>query len=185
MAKPQAGSINRVEKTEKDPWMGNMTASSPSAWTTVNSMIPMSMKQMMTEAGPPAVKEPAEPTNRPVPIEPPMAIICKCRPLRDRCKSPPGFYHESAAATRTTRSPLQSRATYRHGLLILHIPRVLGDIMLDGWFEGVDAALPNGPFLGDGRTFRRVIGLALLGGRDSCGQAVLAALVLEFVRHRD
>lgn len=41
MAKPQAGSMNRLEYTAKEPATGNTTANSPSAWTVQKSMTPI------------------------------------------------------------------------------------------------------------------------------------------------
>lgn len=67
MAKPQAGSINRLEYTEKAPAMGKATANSPRAWTVQYNMMPISPYAMISEAGPPAARADPEPTNRPVP----------------------------------------------------------------------------------------------------------------------
>lgn len=98
MANPHAGSRKRVEKAENDPATGNRTAISPRAWTVEYIMTPIMAKAMRTEAGPPSASDFPEPTNRPVPalsvsryhllqpdgsriispIEPPIAIICKC-----------------------------------------------------------------------------------------------------------
>lgn len=43
--------------------------------TTLNNMIPIKMKPMSKKPGPPEERAPPEPMNRPVPIEPPKAII--------------------------------------------------------------------------------------------------------------
>lgn len=60
-----------------------LPASSPRALTVSNSITPIMMKSMTSEAGPPEFKALPDPTKRPAPIEPPMAIICMCLPLRD------------------------------------------------------------------------------------------------------
>lgn len=54
------------------------TAISPNACTVQNIMIPSVQYAMTSAAGPPVARADPDPTNRPVPIEPPMAIICKC-----------------------------------------------------------------------------------------------------------
>jgi hypothetical protein len=51
-------------------------------------MKPMMMKSMIRDAGPPLLKALPEPTNRPAPMEPPMAIICMCLPFRLRLRPP-------------------------------------------------------------------------------------------------
>lgn len=72
MAKPQAGSRKRVEYAEKEPATGNRTAISPSACTVQYNMMPMTQKAIVSDAGPPVANEEPEPTNSPVPIEPPV-----------------------------------------------------------------------------------------------------------------
>jgi hypothetical protein len=67
IAKPHAGSMNRLEKTAKDPATGNTTASSPRACTVQNNMIPMRPYAMTRDAGPPLARAEPEPTNKPVP----------------------------------------------------------------------------------------------------------------------
>lgn len=101
MAKPHEGSINRVAHAENDPAMGKMTASSPSAWHVQKSMAPTIVKASNIDAGPPSANALPDATKSPVPvkmsqffkfnhgastidnspIEPPMAIICKCLPF--------------------------------------------------------------------------------------------------------
>ena len=53
MAKPQAGSINRVEYAEKEPATGNKTAISPKAWTVQYNITPIRQKAISRDAGPP------------------------------------------------------------------------------------------------------------------------------------
>jgi len=67
IAKPQAGSKNRVEYAEKDPATGNKTANSPRACTVQYNMTPMMAKAMRSEPGPPVARALPEATKRPVP----------------------------------------------------------------------------------------------------------------------
>ncbi|OBA23812.1 hypothetical protein METBIDRAFT_24145, partial [Metschnikowia bicuspidata var. bicuspidata NRRL YB-4993] len=43
---------------------------------------PIRMYAIKTEAGPPFFSTVPEPMNKPVPIEPPIDIICKCLPFK-------------------------------------------------------------------------------------------------------
>ena len=43
----------------------------------MNIITPIIEKQMRSEAGPPVVKAEPEPTKKPAPMEPPMAIMFK------------------------------------------------------------------------------------------------------------
>jgi hypothetical protein len=67
IAKPQAGSKNRVEYAEKDPATGNNTANSPSACTVQYNIIPIREKHKRTEPGPPVWRAFPDATKRPVP----------------------------------------------------------------------------------------------------------------------
>ncbi|GME84365.1 unnamed protein product [Ambrosiozyma monospora] len=46
-------------------------------------MTPTKIQAIKIPAGPPLCKAEPEPTNKPVPMEPPMAIICKCLDFND------------------------------------------------------------------------------------------------------
>jgi hypothetical protein len=63
-----AGSRNRVEYAEKEPATGKRTAISPSAWTVQYNIIPIRLKAMSSDAGPPFDNALPDPTNRPVPV---------------------------------------------------------------------------------------------------------------------
>lgn len=67
MAKPQDGSRNLVEKAEKDPEMGNTTASSAKLCMVQNCMAPVSAYAVSIEAGPLWARSTPEATKRPVP----------------------------------------------------------------------------------------------------------------------
>ena len=77
IAKPHAGSRNLVEYAAKEPEIGKSTAISPNACTVQYIIIPMREKAMVSDAGPPDARALPDPTKRPVPIEPPIAIICR------------------------------------------------------------------------------------------------------------
>ena len=68
MAKPQEGSKKRVAQEEKEPAIGNMTASSPRAWHVQYNMAPTMEKASKRDAGPPAASALPDATNSPVPI---------------------------------------------------------------------------------------------------------------------
>ena len=67
MAKPHEGSKNLVAHEEKEPAMGKMTASSPSAWHVEYNIDPMIEKASSTDAGPPVASALPDATKRPVP----------------------------------------------------------------------------------------------------------------------
>lgn len=67
LANPQAGSRNLVEYAANEPATGNVTAISPRAWTVQKSIIPISPKAMIRDAGPPFANAEPLPTNNPVP----------------------------------------------------------------------------------------------------------------------
>jgi hypothetical protein len=69
MAKPQAGSMKRVEYAAKEPATGKSTASSPRDCMVQNMRIPMIQKAMTREAGPPVARALPEVTKRPVPMK--------------------------------------------------------------------------------------------------------------------
>lgn len=48
---------------------------------------PMIRKSTRSEPGPPVLKALPEPTKKPAPMEPPIAIICRCRGFMDRSSS--------------------------------------------------------------------------------------------------
>ncbi len=96
MAKPHEGSRNRVEKTEKEPAIGNATTSSPRLCMVQYWKAPVKMYARIIAAGPLWYSAIPEATNNPVPTlvsiglgqshsketkwgsvptEPPMAII--------------------------------------------------------------------------------------------------------------
>ena len=126
MAKPQAGSRNRVEYVENEPATGSSTAISPRACTVQYNIIPITLYAIKSEAGPPVERALPDATKRPVPshtfslgfihiytilergghlpIDPPIAIICKCRPLS--CLANGEFAVASAAASSSKPLPL-------------------------------------------------------------------------------
>lgn len=68
IAKPHAGSINRVEYAENEPATGNSTANSPRACTVQYNIIPMRLKHMSNDAGPPCDRDCPDATKRPLPV---------------------------------------------------------------------------------------------------------------------
>ncbi|KAH3659995.1 hypothetical protein OGAPHI_007200 [Ogataea philodendri] len=85
MANPQEGDTNLLLYWLNDPETGKVTASSPSAWTVQKIMIPVMKYAISRDAGPPEDSAEPEPTNRPVPMAPPILIIWICLDLRDLC----------------------------------------------------------------------------------------------------
>ena len=55
--------------------MGKTTANSPKAFTTLKSITPTSTNPIKIDPGPPVLSAPPEPMKRPVPMDPPSAII--------------------------------------------------------------------------------------------------------------
>ena len=64
--------MNRQMYIVKAPLMGYITASSANACIIKYIIIPMMVNPMITEAGPPEMKELAEPMNNPEPMAPPL-----------------------------------------------------------------------------------------------------------------
>ena len=71
-ANPHEGSMKRQMYMVNAPLIGYMTASSAKACIIRYIIIPMMVKPIMTEAGPPVTNEEADPMNRPEPIAPPL-----------------------------------------------------------------------------------------------------------------
>lgn len=69
-----------------DPVTGINVASSPSDCITKNTMMPTKEKLMRVPAGPARCNALPEPTSRPGPMMPPIAIIWMWRDLRRRCR---------------------------------------------------------------------------------------------------
>ena len=76
-----------------------MTAISPSAWTVQNIITPIRMYAINIEPGPPVANALPVPTKRPVPMEPPIAIIWRCRPFRRRTSGEAAVAAAAASAS--------------------------------------------------------------------------------------
>ena len=111
-----------------------MTANSPRAWTVQYSMEPINEKAMRSEAGPPVDRALPDPTKSPVPffgsqrlgsekraywldafspIDPPIAIICRCLAFNLRARGESAV--RCAAASTSNTLPSAPRAA---GLVI-------------------------------------------------------------------
>ena len=83
--KPATGPMNAREYAANDPETGCSTAISPSMRMRKYTITPTSANEIST-AGPAYWIDPAEPKNRPVPIDEPKAIIINCLLLTLLCR---------------------------------------------------------------------------------------------------
>ena len=74
MAKPHEGSMKRTEYVEKEPDIGKTAASSPREKMVDITITATIMKASMSDPGPPVASVIPDPTKRPVPMLPPIAI---------------------------------------------------------------------------------------------------------------